>query len=67
MVDKNYENEIFYNTKDIQNILHIGKNKATNLMSQKDFPSIKLGGKWLIKKEHFDDFINRWKNKEYEF
>ena len=58
--------EIYYTTKDLMEILHIGKNKANSLMTQKDFPSMKLGNKWLIKKENFDDFMYRWQNKEYK-
>lgn len=59
--------EIYYETKDLMNILHLSKNRANDLMRQKDFPSIKLGGKWIVKKEHLDEFMNRWKNKEYDF
>ena len=60
------DSQIFYTTKDLMNMLHIGKNKANELMAQKDFPSMKLGNKWIIKKEYFDEFMNRWKNKEYK-
>ena len=61
------DTEIFYTREDLQKILHIGKNRACELMRQKDFPSIKLGNKYIIRKDKFDEFCDRWKNKEYEF
>lgn len=60
-------NDIFYTTKDLCSILRIGKNRANDLMRQKDFPSIKLGGKYIVAKSDLDKFIERWKNKEYNF
>ena len=59
--------QIFYTTKDLMSILHIGKNKATELMRQKDFPSTKFGNKYIVRKDKFDEFFERWKNKEYQF
>ena len=61
------ENEIFYTTKDLCSILRIGKSRANSLMKQKDFPSIKLGGKYIVAKSDLDKFIERWKYKEYNF
>lgn len=61
------DTEIFYTRQDIQNFLHIGKNKACDLMRQKDFPSTKFGNKYIVRKDKFDEFFERWKNKEYNF
>ena len=60
------DKQIFYTREDVQNLLHIGKNKACDLMKQKDFPSTKLGKKYIIRKDKFDEFFERWKNKEYQ-
>ncbi len=70
MIENNPETtyvDIFYTTKDLCHILRIGKSRANDLMKQKDFPSIKLGGKYIVSKSDLETFIQRWKNKEYDF
>ena len=59
--------DVFYTTKDLMEIFHIGKNKAYKLMNQRDFPSIKLGNKYLVSKSNLEEFLNRYKYKSYLF
>lgn len=52
---------------DIAKIIHCGKNKAYWLMHQPDFPSVKIGGRYLVSKDEFDKFMKQNVYKEYPF
>lgn len=54
---------IFYTTKDIQDILKIGRDKAYTLMRSASFPSIKIGGQYLVSKDSFLAWIQRYEYK----
>lgn len=43
--------------KNISEELHIGKNKAYNLLKVEGFPYIKIGNQYLIPQEEFDKWI----------
>lgn len=60
------DTEIFYTTKDLMKILHVGKNKANALMRDRSFPSTKLGRNYIIRKDLFDEFFDKQKNKNFE-
>lgn len=47
----------FYTIKDIQAILHIGKNKAYALVKLEHFPTLKIGNKTLIYKKEFEQWL----------
>lgn len=53
---------VFYDLKDLQEILHIGHTKANKLANTKGFPAIKLEGKWLISKEKFEQWYTQVMN-----
>lgn len=46
-----------YTTKDIQEIFHIGRNKAYDLCKTSGFPSIKLGNTTLVPKPQLEKWI----------
>ena len=47
------------NTKELQNIMGIGKNTAYKLVKLKGFPSIKIGNKILIPHNKLYDWIEK--------
>ncbi len=42
---------------DVMKILHIGRNKAYELLRSKEIPSIKIGKKYIIPKNMLIDFL----------
>jgi excisionase family DNA binding protein len=60
---KNYDElPLYLNANDISNLLGISKSTAYELMSNNEFPSIRLGGRVLVER---DKFIN-WLDKKAE-
>ena len=57
--------EEYLSVEDISEILTFGRNKTYKLISQKDFPKIKIGNKILVPRSKFEDFMNRLVYKEY--
>lgn len=51
--------------KDIMQILSCGKNKVYAIINQKDFPKIKIGGRYYIPKTEFTNWINNNLYKKY--
>lgn len=60
----NNDEIVIYNTKDIQRILKIGKNNVYELFKLPNFPVIRIGKKYLIPKNEFEEWIsnNIYKN-----
>lgn len=46
----------FLRTKDLQEVLHVGRNRAYDLMRSDGFPSFKIGGNYFVK---LDDVL-KW-------
>lgn len=60
---KNYDElPLYLNATDIANLLGVSKSTAYELMSNNEFPSIRLGGRVLVER---DKFIN-WLDKKAE-
>lgn len=59
------EEKVYLTVKDLQRILHFSKTKVYELIKQDDFPSIKIGGSYLIPQEEFNTFMKRLLYKEY--
>lgn len=52
------ENEIvMYTTQDLRRILKCGRDKAYSLMRLKGFPSVQLGGQYLVEKSAFENWL----------
>ena len=45
--------------KDLQRVLHIGKNMSLRLINENIIEAHKIGGKWVIMKEDVIDYIKR--------
>lgn len=58
------ENKV-YTIKDIQDYLGIGKNTAYKLLKLPNFPVIKIGKKYIIPKDSFEEWISKSLNKEF--
>jgi len=54
----------FYTIKDIQAILHIGKNKAYALVKLDQFPTLRIGNKTLIYKKEFEQWLIENQNRQ---
>lgn len=63
-MDENIESMV-YTVKELQKILKLGKNTVYELVSQPDFPTIKLGKKYLIPKKSLEEWMKRHLYKEY--
>ena len=46
--------------RELQELLHIGRDKAYALMHAKAFPSIKIGGQYYVSREELDKWLNRY-------
>lgn len=54
-----------YTVGDIMRILHIGRNSAYSVMTDRSFPSIRIGKKLVVEKNAFIDWLdeNRGNNR----
>ncbi len=55
---KNEEEIKLYSTDDVCKLLHIGKEKCLELFHRDDFPSVKIGRKFWIKKECLAEYLS---------
>lgn len=51
--------------KDLQRVLHIGRDRAYALMRSKAFPSIKLGGRYYVSVEALERWLKEYEYKTY--
>lgn len=57
---KNYDElPLYLNANDISNLLGISKSTAYELMSNNEFPSIRLGGRVLVEREKFINWLDK--------
>lgn len=54
-----------YTVKDISTILGIGSNAAYSLMNNSKFPSYKIGNRFYIRIEDFNDWFSKVRNKKF--
>ena len=47
-----------YSTDDVCKLLHIGKQKCLQLFHSDEFPSIKIGRKFLVKADCLNEFLS---------
>ena len=55
----------FMNVDELKDYLHIGINKAYELVNQDDFPKVKFGRTFLIPKAKVNEWVNRNMYKTY--
>lgn len=53
------EQILLYSTDDVCRILHIGKQKCLKLFHSEGFPSIKIGRKFWVKADCFDEYLSQ--------
>lgn len=66
MAQENYEKNdeiVMYGVKDVQRILHLGKNNVYKLIQLPNFPVIQIGKKYIIPKKEFEQWISNSLNK----
>ena len=61
-----YDGKDFLTAKDISVELGFSKSKVYDLLNQDDFPTIKIGGTYLVPREEFEKFMKRNLYKEYK-
>ena len=57
----------YLSQKDIMNVLNIGKNKALALMTNEDFPSVKLGERWMVEEQDLKDYLKNNKQIKLDY
>ena len=59
-VYKSYDElPLMLNAETIKNVLGISLTSAYELMHEKDFPSLRVGNRFVIPKEHFIDWVEK--------
>ena len=53
----NNNDVVLYTTQDLRRILRCGRDKAYSLMRLKGFPSVQLGGQYLVEKNAFEKWL----------
>ena len=53
-------------TKDLQQILKIGRDRAYALMRSRAFPSIKIGARYYVTKEALEEWLRQYAYKTFE-
>lgn len=52
--------------KETQEILRTGRDKTYALMNSKAFPSIKIGGRYFVDADALDEWICKYRYKEFK-
>ncbi len=57
---KSYEElPLFLNAVLVSQVLGIGRSSAYELMHKKNFPALKIGGRMVVPKDKFIDWVNK--------
>ena len=51
--------------KELSERLHIGRDKAYSLMKSKSFPSIKLGGRYIVTAKALNEWLDLYEYKTF--
>ena len=54
---------LFLNAEMVAKLLGVSPSSAYELMHEKDFPSLRVGNRFVIPKEHFIDWVEKKMNK----
>ena len=56
---KSYEElPLFLNAQAVANVLGVSPSSAYELMHEKDFPSLRIGNRLVVPKEHFRNWVD---------
>lgn len=53
------------NVKETQDILRTGRDKTYSLMRSRSFPSIKIGGRYFVDEEALEEWLRKYRYKEF--
>ena len=53
------------NVKEAQSVLRIGRDKMYSLMHSKGFPSVKIGGRYFVEDEALQEWLHKYRYREY--
>ena len=57
---KNYEElPLFLNAQAVADVLGVSPSSAYELMHEKDFPSLRIGNRLVVPKDHFQSWVER--------
>ena len=57
---KSYEElPLFLNAQSVADVLGVSPSSAYELMHEKDFPSLRIGNRLVVPKEHFRSWVER--------
>lgn len=57
---KSYEElPLFLNAQTVSNVLGVSTSSAYELMHEKDFPSLRIGNRLVVLKDHFREWVER--------
>ena len=57
---KSYEElPLFLNAQTVANVLGVSPSSAYELMHEKDFPSLRIGNRLVVPKDHFQSWVER--------
>lgn len=59
------ETPVMYHAKDLKAILGVGMTKCYDLMKSDAFPSIRIGGTYVVEAEAFGKWLKRYEGREY--
>ncbi len=54
-------------TRELQDTLKIGRDKAYSLMHSKSFPSIKIGGQYYVSEDELQKWLKQYAYREFKF
>lgn len=57
--------ELVLNVKELQDALGIGRDTAYDLMRSKAFPSIRIGGRYVVEKDALQAWLKLYRGKTY--
>ena len=63
-IKKDCTNDIL-TAKDLGKRLKIGRDKAYSLIKSAGFPSVKIGGRYIVTEKALDEWLSRYEYKSY--
>ena len=63
--NQNQEDYSVMSAKELAGRLHIGRDKAYALIKSKGFPSIKLGGRYIVTSKALNEWLERYEYKSF--
>ena len=65
LIDSKQDEVVILTAKELAERMHIGRDKAYALMKNKSFPSMKLGGTYLVTSKALNEWLARYEYKTF--